>query len=34
LSGILFEKFKWLAGVVLLIPAWVVFVTYLMFFIH
>jgi hypothetical protein len=34
LSGIFFEKFKWIAGVVLLIPAWVVFVTYLMFFIH
>jgi tryptophan-rich sensory protein len=34
LSGILFEKFKSLAGIVLLIPTWVVFVTYLMFFIH
>lgn len=34
LSGIIFEKFKWLAGIVLLISAWVVFVTYLMFFIH
>ena len=34
LSGILFEKFKWPASLVLLIPAWFVFVTYLMFFIH
>jgi tryptophan-rich sensory protein len=34
LSGIFFEKFTWLAGLLLLIPTWVVFVTYLMFFIH
>lgn len=34
LSGILFEKFRLLAGAVFLIPTWVVFVTYFMFFIN
>ena len=34
LSGVLFEKFRYLASIILLIPIWVVFVTYLMFFIY
>jgi len=34
LSGMLFEKFRYLASIILLIPIWVVFVTYLMFIIY
>ena len=34
LSGVVFEKFRYLASIILLIPIWVVFVTYLMFIIY
>ncbi|EAV46836.1 hypothetical protein MB2181_02145 [Methylophilales bacterium HTCC2181] len=34
LSGVVFEKFRYLASIILLIPIWVVFVTYHMFFIY